>query len=300
MDENLRKLVTEQMNQSTKCIDRCSTKDMLYLLNQEDKKVPYAVEKELDHIAEAVDAIAEKIRLGGRLFYVGAGTSGRLGYLDASECPPTFGVDDGMVQAIIAGGETALGHSVEGAEDDEDGGRRILDKYGIDGNDVVVGITASGRTPFVLAAVGEADKRGILTVGISNNKNSLLESLSRISISVQVGPEAIKGSTRLKAGTAQKLILNMISTGVMIKLGKVYGNLMVCMKPTNHKLVERSKQIIQTATGVDYETAQEYFDRADGNIKAAIVMVEKKCSLETALSLLEESGEYVAYAVERQ
>lgn len=296
MDEKLN-LVTEQINLSTQKIDRCSTKEMLQMLNHEDQIVPYLVEKEIDSITKVVDAVAGKMKLGGRLFYIGAGTSGRLGFLDASECPPTFGVSEDMIQAIIAGGDVALRHAIEGAEDNECEGKNVIASYKITEEDVVVGISASGRTPFVLAAIKEANEQNILTVGISNNRNSELEKAVALNICIEVGPEAIRGSTRLKAGTAQKLVLNMISTGVMIKLGRVYKNLMVCMKPTNYKLVERSKVIVQCATGISYQTAEQYLTEAQGNIKAAIVMAEKKCDLCTALKLLEEYDEHVALAV---
>ena len=241
--ENFATLTTEKINPATTHIDKCSTLEMVKLINDEDKKVAAAVESVLPEIARAVDAIAESFNRGGRLFYIGAGTSGRLGVLDASECPPTFGVSSDMVQGLIAGGEGALIKAVEGAEDNRSLAAKDLTEKNFCAADVLVGITASGRTPYVLGGVEFAKKIGAITVGISCVENSLLVQAVDIAITPVTGAEALTGSTRMKAGTATKMVLNMLTTAAMIKIGRVRGNLMVCVQATNDKLRDRIKRI---------------------------------------------------------
>lgn len=241
--ENFATLTTEKINPATAHIDKCSTLEMVKLINDEDKKVAAAVESVLPEIARAVDAIAESFNRGGRLFYIGAGTSGRLGVLDASECPPTFGVSSDMVQGLIAGGEGALIKAVEGAEDNRSLAAKDLTEKNFCAADVLVGITASGRTPYVLGGVEFAKKIGAITVGISCVENSLLAQAVDIAITPVTGAEALTGSTRMKAGTATKMVLNMLTTAAMIKIGRVCGNLMVCVQATNDKLRDRIKRI---------------------------------------------------------
>lgn len=272
MDEYLASLLTEKVNERTKQIDRCDTVEILNMINREDATVPKAVGRVIPQIAEAVDMVAEAVRNGGRLFYFGAGTSGRLGILDASECPPTFGVEPSLVQGYIAGGDIALRTAVEGCEDSEELGRSEIEAVGVTAKDVVVGITASGRTPYVLGVVRQAAAVGAHTVGIATNPNNLLQEEVDICITPVVGPEVITGSTRMKSGTAQKLVLNMLTTSVMIKLGKVYGNRMVDLRATNVKLVERAKRIFSDVTGEQEEVAQEYLDAAGMETKLAIMM----------------------------
>jgi N-acetylmuramic acid 6-phosphate etherase len=289
----LEKLTTELRNPKSMDLDKKSVKEILLLMNEEDSTVPLAIKKEIDKIESAVSETIKAFRNGGRLIYVGAGTSGRLGILDASECPPTFGVDHSLVQGLIAGGEKAILKAIEGAEDDEEQGSNDLKAIGLNEKDVVVGIAASGRTPYVIGALKYANEVGASTVSISNNKNSVIGKIAKIAIEVETGPEVLTGSTRLKAGTAQKLILNMISTTSMIGIGKVYENLMVDVQPTNKKLVERSKRIIMEATGVDYETAQNYFEKANQQVKPAIVMILLNCSYEEAIDKLDKANGFI-------
>jgi len=286
---DIESLMTEQSNPRTGNIDQLSTADMLQLLNDEDKTVAYAVEKELPNIALAVDKVVEALRQGGRLVYIGAGTSGRLGVLDASECPPTFGVHDNVVVGLIAGGDLALRNAIEGAEDDEEEAIRQLQNIGLSAVDVLVGIAASGRTPYVIGGIKYANGLGVTTVAISCSPNSAIGDIAKIAITPVVGPEAISGSTRLKAGTAQKMVLNMITTGAMIKIGKVYGNLMVDVKTSNAKLIERAKRIVTQATGVAIEEARRVLEQANYNPKLAIVMIKKACTLEEAKIQLEKA-----------
>ena len=243
MNENFSALTTEQVNPATAHIDSCTTLEMVRLINDEDKKVASAVEKVLPEIAQAVDKIAESFSRGGRLFYIGAGTSGRLGVLDASECPPTFGVNPDMVQGLIAGGDSALIKAVEGAEDNRQLAEENLRERNFTAADVLVGITASGRTPYVLGGVEFAKTLGAVTVGVSCVENSALAQAVDIAITPVTGAEALTGSTRMKAGTATKMVLNMLTTAAMIKIGKVRGNLMVCVQATNDKLRDRLKRI---------------------------------------------------------
>lgn len=279
-------LITEMLNERTKNIDKKSTIEILEIMNEEDKKVAYAVEKELHNIAKAVDKIIESFQSGGRLIYIGAGTSGRLGILDASECPPTFSTDKDQVIGLIAGGYDAIITATEGAEDSTEAGKEDLKNVNLTEIDTVVGITASGNTPYVLGAIEYANSIGATTIGLSCNNNSKLPKLASISITPIVGPEVITGSTRLKAGTAQKMVLNMLTTASMIKIGKVYGNLMVDLSPSNAKLIERSKRIIMEATGIDEENAQKYLELSKNSPKVAIVMVETNCDYEEAVDLL--------------
>lgn len=300
MKERMESLTTEKINENSQNIDKCSTFGILKIINGEDKFVAQAVEKELHNIEKAVDAIKEKLDIGGRLFYVGAGTSGRIGILDASECPPTFGTDPDLVQAVIAGGDKAVFYAVEGAEDDEEQGCRIIAQRNIENKDAVVGITSSGRTPFVLGAVREAKRHGILTIGLSNNENSIIKTLADIAITPIVGPEAITGSTRMKAGTSQKMVLNMISTAVMVKMGKVYQNLMVDLKPTNTKLKDRAIRIVMNAAQVKGDDAEHYLSLASFNPKTAIVMIKRGVNKNQAEKLLCECGGYVYKAIEHR
>lgn len=270
----IEKLLTEQRNPASEDIDTVSTEQMLGIMNGEDRKVAGAVEREIPAIARAVDAIAGALRHGGRLFYIGAGTSGRLGVLDASECVPTFGVPFELVQGIMAGGWEALYQPTEASEDDAAAGERDLINRGFTARDAVVGIAASGRTPYVLGAVRAAKAMGAVTSGISCTPDSELSRAVDFPIAPVTGPEVVTGSTRLKAGTATKLVLNMISTGVMIRLGYIYSNLMVNVQPNNEKLVDRARRIIAAAAGVSYERAAELLDASGHKVAAAIVMAK--------------------------
>lgn len=287
MNEYLAGLTTEKMNPDTRMIDECTTEQMLHLLNQEDAKVPAAVAEEIPQIMKAVDLLHSKLKNGGRMFYVGAGTSGRLGVLDASECPPTFGVDPEMVQGHIAGGDLALRVAVEGFEDNAEEGAALIGRCGVTAQDVVVGISASGSAAFVIAALRKAAEVGAATIGVVNNKNTKLEAVCDICIAPVVGPEVIMGSTRLKAGSAQKLVLNMLTTCTMVKLGKTYNNLMVDLKASNQKLYDRSIRMIKLATGVDSDTAEKYLIKASLNCKLAIMMAETGLEAEEAQEALD-------------
>lgn len=272
MDEYLAGLATETVNPNTVDIDECETEEILRLINQEDMQVPLAVERELPNLTRAVDLAYRALRRGGRMIYVGCGTSGRLGVLDASECPPTYGTDPELIQGHIAGGDIALRNAVEGAEDDPDAGAKLVEDLDLTGQDVLVGITASGSAPYVLGAAKAAKERGAGCIALVNNPSSKLEALCDVTVAPVVGPEVIMGSTRMKAGTAEKLVLNMLSTAVMIKLGKVYNNLMVDLRATNRKLQDRSVRIITAATGAGAEEAAQYLTKADGKVKTAIMM----------------------------
>ena len=263
-------LLTEQVNPRSRAIDTLPTLDMLRVINDDDRTVADSITPELPHIAQAVDAIVAAFRNGGRLFYMGAGTSGRLGVLDASECPPTFNVPFDLVQGIIAGGEAALSRATEATEDDPSTGQRDLLARGFTAKDVLCGIAASGRTPYVLGAVAEAKRMGAVTIGISCTPDSELARAAAIAISPLTGPEIIAGSTRLKAGTATKLVLNMLTTGTFIRLGYVYGNLMVNVQPKNSKLLDRARRIVAQATGLSYEDAGRALEAAGNNVRSAI------------------------------
>jgi N-acetylmuramic acid 6-phosphate etherase len=267
---DLAALLTEQVNPASAHIDRLATAEMLRVMNDEDRKVAESVGVEIPRIAQAVDGIVDVFRKGGRLFYLGAGTSGRLGVLDAAECPPTFNVPPDLVQGIVAGGEPALSRATETTEDDPAIGVRDLQARGFQAGDALCGIAASGRTPYVLGAIDEANRLGALTIGISCTPDSELARRARIAITPVPGPEIIAGSTRLKAGTATKLVLNMLTTGSFIRMGYVWGNLMVNVQPKNSKLLDRSKRIIATATGVSYEEAGHMLAAAGNNVRNAI------------------------------
>ena len=293
----LERLLTEQRNPASSGIDGKPTGELLRIINEEDRRVADAVTPEIPRIAQAVDGIFARLRAGGRLFYIGAGTSGRLGVLDASECRPTFNVPDGTVQGIIAGGESALVRATEASEDDPASGARDLLARGFTGGDVLVGIAASGRTPYVLGAIREAKSLGALTIGISCTPDSLLSQEVDIPIAPLVGPEIVTGSTRMKAGTATKLVLNMLSTGAMIRLGYVYGNLMVNVQPTNEKLVDRARRIIADATGVPREEAARLLEESGRSVRTAIVMAIKSLDRAGAEQLLAAHGNRVSEAL---
>jgi N-acetylmuramic acid 6-phosphate etherase len=264
-------LTTESRNPASESLDRLSTEEMLRVINAADREVAAAVEAEIPHIALAVDAVVARIEAGGRLFYIGAGTSGRLGVLDASECPPTFGVSPELVQGIMAGGDIALRSSVEDAEDDASLGAADLRAAGFTSKDALAGIAASGRTPYVLGAIEYGRSLGALTIGVSCVANSAVAAAAELAITPVTGPEVLTGSTRLKAGTATKLVLNMLSTGVMVRTGHVYGNLMVSVQTTNAKLVDRGGRIVSAITDLDRDQAARLLDEA-GSVKRAVVM----------------------------
>jgi len=293
----LEKLLTEQPNPASASLDALPTEEALRIINAEDAQVPGAVEREIPAIARAVDAIVAAIERGGRLFYIGAGTSGRLGVLDASEIPPTFSAPPSMVQGIIAGGEAALSHATETTEDDPAIGVRDLLSHGFTGSDVLVGIAASGRTPYVLGAVAEARRMGAATVGISCTPDSELARAVDIAITPLVGPEVVAGSTRMKAGTAQKLVLNMLSTGACARLGFVYGNLMVNVQPKNRKLLDRAWRIIAQAAEVSYERAGDLLAQSGGSVRTAIVMAKAGIGREEAERRLAAAGGRVSRAL---
>ncbi|WP_339293458.1 N-acetylmuramic acid 6-phosphate etherase [Paenibacillus sp. FSL W8-0187] len=289
MDEYLAGLTTEEINEETQMIDELTTEQMLRLMNEQDAKVPDAVKAEIPRIMKAVDILHHVLKNGGRMFYIGAGTSGRLGVLDASECPPTFGTDPLLVQGHIAGGDVALRLAVEGYEDNAEEGIALIERCGVTDKDAVVGITASGSAQFVIAGLRKAGEIGAATIGVVNNKNSKVEPVCDVCIAPVVGPEVIMGSTRLKAGTAQKLVLNMLTTCTMVKLGKTYNNLMVDLKASNIKLYDRSVRIIRAATGVDDKTAIAYLESAYMSSKLAIMMIKTGLDAEKAKQVLNEN-----------
>lgn len=298
MINNLENLVTESINKDTVNIDSVNTLEIIKMINDEDKKVAYAVEKQQSNIAKAVDLIYDRLKEGGRLIYVGAGTSGRLGVVDASECPPTFGVDFELVQGMIAGGNNAMFKAVEGAEDSEELGCEDLRKKNINSKDVICGIAASGRTPYVIGAMKYAKELGAGVICVTMNPKSEMAKQAQIPISVVVGPEVIMGSTRMKAGTAQKMVLNMLTTATMIKLGKVYGNLMVDVQTSNEKLVERAKRIIRLATNVDMETASKYLSITNNDVKLSIFMIKTGLDKETSIKILNENKGYIQKSID--
>lgn len=294
---NLSNLTTEKRNKDTLDIDNLSTVEMLKKINDEDKKVAYAVEKEIEKIAKVIDESAIRLKRGGRIFYIGAGTSGRLGILDASECPPTFGVSSEIIQGLIAGGFEAIFKAKEGDEDKDHLAVNDLKEKNLNESDVVIGIAASGKTPYVIGGLKYANEIKALTVSITCNENSNVAKSAKISISPVVGPEVITGSTRLKAGTAQKMVLNMISTGVMIKLGKVYSNLMVDLKSTNNKLIERAKNIVIEATDISYEKATKILEETNYDVKLSIFMILSSMELDKAKETLNENEGYIKKAL---
>ena len=284
-----RDLVTEAQNPASEAIDSLSTTQLLQVMNDADSEITAAIQRELPRIAEAVEKTVERLETGGRLFYIGAGTSGRLGVLDASECPPTFNTPPDLVLGIIAGGDRALRHSVERAEDDPQEGRRDLERRNFRSGDVLVGIAASGRTPYVLGALEFARSVGALTNGLSCTPHSLVAKASDIAVTPVPGPEILTGSTRMRAGTATKLVLNMLSTGVMIRLGYVYGNLMVNVQPTNDKLTDRACRIIAKITGATYEEAADLLKQA-GSVRVAVLMRELQIPRLKAETLLSDAN----------
>ena len=293
----LEQLLTEQANPASTSIDSLPTEAMLSVINAEDRRVADSVEKEIPRIALAVDGIVAAMQKRGRLFYIGAGTSGRLGVLDAAECPPTYSVPYELVQGIIAGGEGALSKATEATEDDPAMGERDLVARGFTAADVLVGIAASGRTPYVLGAIRKARELGALTVGISCTPESELSAAVQIPIEPLPGPEVVAGSTRMKAGTATKLVLNMLSTAAMIRLGHVYGNLMVNVQPKNEKLVDRAARIIAQAANIEYSRAAELL-KETGSVKTSIVMAKRNLGKAEAERLLQSAGGRVRAALE--
>lgn len=293
----LNKLDTEQRNERTSSIDLADSAEIVRLINEEDKRVAGQVEQRLPEIARAVDVISSAMQNGGRLIYAGAGTSGRLGVLDAAECPPTFGTDPEEVIGLIAGGKEAMFVAQEGAEDHEQNGRDALREVNIRGKDVVCGIAASGRTPYVHGALKEAKEKGCTTIFVTTVPGDQITIDVDILIDVPVGPEVIMGSTRMKSATAQKMILNMLSTGAMIRRGKVYENVMVDLQLSNEKLHERSKRIIMMFTGVDYEEASSLLKRAGGHVKTGLLMALAGISKDDAEKKLEEHGGFIRKAL---
>ncbi len=293
----LAELSTEQVNRDSLVLDTLDGQGIARLMNGIDCQVTNAVSQAIPQIGLAIDEISKRLALGGRLFYLGAGTSGRLGVLDASECPPTFGVSHELVQGIIAGGDHALRFAVEGAEDDAGAGRQDLQDRGLNGNDAVVAISASGFAPYCKGALGYAREMGALAVSLCCNTGAALSQFADIALEAPTGAEVLSGSTRLKAGTATKMILNMLSTGVMVRLGKVYGNLMVDMRSSNQKLKDRSVRLVMNALKVERDQAEELLLKAEGNIKAAIVMHESSVSLEDARGALSRADGKVRPAI---
>ncbi|MGE5703415.1 MAG: N-acetylmuramic acid 6-phosphate etherase [Clostridia bacterium] len=298
MHDRLEDLSTELRNEQTEHLDKLTVMEILERMNAEDKKVPDAMEGALEQIATAVMMIVASLEQGGRLFYFGAGTSGRLGILDAAECPPTFGTDPELIKGVIAGGTSAIIRAIEGAEDQPELGRKDVRENGVRAGDVMVGIAASGRTPYVMGALEEARLQGAKTIALSCVGQAQINSYADHAIQVVVGPEVVTGSTRLKAGTATKQVLNMLTTATMIKLGKVYGNLMVSVQATNVKLRERVKRIIMEVTGVGYEEAEQLAHLANGDAKTAILIKLTGISLIEAKRLLEQTQGRLREAIE--
>ncbi|MFC3041543.1 N-acetylmuramic acid 6-phosphate etherase [Virgibacillus xinjiangensis] len=294
----LSQLTTEQRNPNSMNLDQMPAMEILKIINQEDKQVAYAVEKVLPQVEKAVEEVSGALRNGGRLFYVGAGTSGRLGVMDASECPPTFMTPPDIVQTIMAGGTDAFFQAVEGSEDDEDQGARDLLQRNLTDKDVVLGITASGRTPYPIGALKQARRTGAYTISLSCNESSQISSFADCGIEVIVGPEVLTGSTRMKAATAHKMILNMISTASMVKMGKVHENLMVDVHASNYKLMERAKRTVMEVTNATYEKAEEVLSVTGFEVKPAIVMIQAGAELEAAKAAISRNGGYVRKAIE--
>ena len=293
----LRGLMTEKRNPRSRKLDRMSAAQVLRLMNREDRRVPVAVSREIPRIARAVELIVERLAEGGRLIYVGAGTSGRLGVLDATECPPTFGTPRALVQGIIAGGRRALVRSIEGAEDDADAARAALKKKHVTAKDVVVGIMASRRTPYAVGAIEYGRKVGAATIAVTANPAGGARLRCDVVIAPNVGPEVLTGSTRLKAGTAQKLVLNMLTTASMVRLGKVYENLMVDLRTASRKLEERTKRVFMHATGASYADTERWLTRAGGSLKVAIVMRRAGVGRAEAERRLKEAQGWVREAI---
>ncbi|MGA9365195.1 MAG: N-acetylmuramic acid 6-phosphate etherase [Bacteroidota bacterium] len=293
----LQGLLTEHRNRRSMNIDTKSVPEILRIINQEDKKVARAVRREIPHIARAVDLVVEALSRGGRLIYVGAGTSGRLGILDATECPPTYGTDPTMIQGVIAGGKRAVFRSIEGAEDHAQKGRRAVEEKRVSEEDVVCGIAASRRTPFVVAAIQRARELGAKTIYVTTNPRGNFYLDVDVAICPAVGPEVIMGSTRMKSGTAQKLVLNMITTAAMIRLGKVYENMMVDLQIKSRKLEERAKRVVMIVTGISYQRAEKALRAAGGHVKTAIVMVKAEVSASEARRRLNQADGFVRVAI---
>jgi len=298
MNLNLDRLTTEQRNSNTWQIDKVSTLEMVQLINAEDQKVALAVAEVLPAIATAIDRIAAQFKQGGRLVYIGAGTSGRLGILDASECPPTYGADPNLVIGLIAGGDTAIRQAVEGAEDSCEQCVTDLKTIELNAKDVLVGLAASGRTPYVIGGLTYAKQLGAYTIAIACTKQSEIGSIADLAIEPLPGPEVITGSTRMKAGTAQKLILNMLTTGAMIKIGKVYGNLMVDVRASNEKLIERAKRIVCAATELDRSQAESLLEQTNYDVKLAILIAKTGLDQAQAFQILQEAEGYLQKAIE--
>lgn len=296
----LDKLTTETRNKASMALDQMNVQEAIALMNQEDRRVPEAIEQVLPQIEAAIKLIVKSFKQDGRLIYMGAGTSGRLGVLDAAECVPTFSTPPEMVVGLIAGGEKAMLSAVEGAEDSAEFGRDDLKELKLTNKDTVVGIAASGRTPYVKGGLAYAQEVGASTVSIACNKGAEISEYSQVAIEVDAGAEVLTGSTRLKAGTAQKLILNMLSTVSMVQIGKVYKNLMVDVQPTNEKLEERSKRIIMQATECDYEVAEKAFQEADNNVKVAIVMVLTNNDPNSAKDILSHNNGFIREAIKEE
>ncbi|EGT5352642.1 N-acetylmuramic acid 6-phosphate etherase [Clostridioides difficile] len=295
--KTLENLVTEGRNKNTLQIDKEDTLGIIELINNEDKTVAYAVEEQKESIAKAVNIIVDRMKQGGRLFYIGAGTSGRIGILDATECPPTYGVDFELVQAIIAGGNQAIFKAIEGAEDDKELGKQDIIDRGVTSKDVICGIAASGRTPYVIGAMEYAKELGCALLSITMNPNSEMSKKADLPINIIVGAEVIMGSTRMKSGTAQKMVCNMLTTASMVKMGKVYSNLMVDVKTSNEKLVERAKRIIMIATNVKYDVAEKFLEEADNSVKLAIFMIKSGLDKDSAKSILDRQEGYISEAL---
>ncbi|MCK3711267.1 N-acetylmuramic acid 6-phosphate etherase [Clostridioides difficile] len=295
--KTLENLVTEGRNKNTLQIDKEDTLSIIELINNEDKTVAYAVEEQKESIAKAVNIIVDRMKQGGRLFYIGAGTSGRIGILDATECPPTYGVDFELVQAIIAGGNQAIFKAIEGAEDDKELGKQDIIDRGVTSKDVICGIAASGRTPYVIGAMEYAKELGCAVLSITMNPNSEMSKKADLPINIIVGAEVIMGSTRMKSGTAQKMVCNMLTTASMVKMGKVYSNLMVDVKTSNEKLVERAKRIIMIATNVKYDVAEKFLEEADNSVKLAIFMIKSGLDKDSAKSILDRQEGYISEAL---
>lgn len=299
-NDHLGALPTEQRNPATTDIDTLSTLEMARVLNEQDATVAPAVARALPDIAESIDVIVDRIRQGGRLVYIGAGTSGRLGVLDASECPPTYNTPPELVVGLIAGGDHALRHPVENIEDRPEEGAAALRDINLTAKDVVVGIASSGRTPFVVGALAYAKELGAATISLANVENAVIAREADIAIAAVTGPEPVTGSTRMKAGTAQKMVLNMLSTGAMIRLGKTYGNLMVDVQPSNSKLRDRAIRIVTEATGLDRDAAVTLLQEAEGDVKTAIVMELMGISAAEARGRLDASDGVVRVAMEHE
>ncbi|QUG43091.1 N-acetylmuramic acid 6-phosphate etherase [Psychrobacillus sp. INOP01] len=295
--EKLSRLATEESNPKSTRLDEMTTNEVLNIMNEEDQTIALAVQKVIPQIEQTVEKVVNAFKSGGRLIYVGAGTSGRIGVLDAVECPPTFSTSHEQVQAVLAGGKGAMFNAVEGAEDDEQLGATDLEKLVIKKNDVIIGIAASGRTPYVKGALIHANSCGATTVSLSSNEQSTISNFADIKIEVVTGPEVLTGSTRLRAATAHKMILNMISTTAMIKIGKVYKNLMVDLNASNFKLRERAKQMVCNITDVTYEQAESVLEETDYDVKLAIVMIIAEVKKEKAETLITNSNGFVRDAV---